>query len=348
MRNTNADGGPPVLRLRSPHDVIAAVPYLLGFHPEDSLVAIGAEGPQGTCAMRLDLPPDEYVDETAEHLAGLLAHNGFRQTVLVGYGPPERVAPIMAAARFALGGGGVEVLEALRVECGRFWSCGCAVPGCCPPEGTPCDIGASPIAAQATVAGRVALTGRDELARSVAPLGGMARKSMRQATDRAEDRFLRWVNECGDAVLLRERMVDVGLPYVRELVARDDRLTDDEVAWLGVLLTHLRVRDEAWVRTDVDRLDLWRGVLRRIEEPYAPGPACLTAYAAYLSGDGALANIALDRAVAADPEYSMAGLLRDMMLAGVPPAKARLRMTPDALADAWEARHEPEAGRRAG
>jgi hypothetical protein len=365
MTNTNSAGEPPVLRLRSPHDVIAAVPYLLGFHPADSLVAIGSDGPQGTCAMRLDLPPgahrpghdpeqaarqvEEHVADAAEHLAGVLSRQRFRHAVLVGYGTRERVAPIMAAARAAIAAGGVEVLETLRVDGGRFWSGDCQVPSCCPPEGIPYDVSASPIAAQATVAGRVALPGREELARSVAPIGGPARRSMRQATDRAQRRFLRWLDECrGDTVLVQRRMVDEGLPYLRAVLARDDPPADDEVAWLGVLLTHLRVRDEAWVRTDIDRLELWRGVLCRVEEPFTAAPACLTAYAAYLAGDGALANVALDRAVAAVPGYSMAGLLRDMMLAGVPPARVRLRMTPEALADAWDNRHPTEADHKPG
>jgi hypothetical protein len=344
MKSQNAPGEPPVLQLRSPHDVIAAVPYLLGFHPSDSLVAVGADGPQGTCAMRLDLPPDDcepdHVTDAAEHLAGLLSQHRFRHAVLVGYGAPDRVAPIMASARDALTAGGVEVLETLRVDGGRYWSCDCSVPECCPPEGTPYDVSASPIAAQATLAGRVALTGRDELARSVAPIGGVTRQSMQRATHRAEGRFLRWVADCGDAALVQQRVVDEGLPYVRDLIARGGLPSDDEVAWLGVLLTHLRIRDEAWVRTDVDQLDLWRDVLRRVEKPYAAAPACLTAYAAYLSGDGALANVALDRALASDPDYSMAGLLRDMMFAGVPPAHARLRMTPESLADEWDT-HQP-------
>ena len=41
--------------------------------------------------------------------------------------------------------------------------------------------------------------------------------------------------------------------------------------------------------------------------------------AAYLSGDGALANIAVDRSLQADPGYSLARLLRSSLLAGVSP-----------------------------
>jgi hypothetical protein len=326
-----------MLRLRTPQDVIAAVPYLLGFHPAGSLVAIGSEGLQGSCALRLDLPPDELLDDAAEQIAGLLVANGFPRAVLVGYGGAEQVNPFMAAARAALDLRGVEVLEALRVEGGRFWSCRCAVPGCCPPEGTPYDISSSPIAAQATLAGRVALSGRGELARSVAPVDGAARDAMRRATERATGRLASWMLDCGrDDALLRARTATEGVAHARDLVRRGRPLTDDEVAWLGVLLIHPRVRDEALIHTDADRLDLWRDVLRRVAERFAAAPACLTAYAAYLSGDGALANVALDRAIAVDPGYSMAVLLRDIMLSGVPPERARLCVTSQTLHNPWD------------
>jgi hypothetical protein len=331
-----------MLRLRTPHDVIAAVPYLLGFHPSDSLVAIGSEGPHGSCALRLDLPPDEHLGDAAKHIAELLIANDFPRAVLVGYGAAEQVEPIISAARAALDLRGVEVLETLRVDGGRFWSCCCTVPGCCPPEGTPYDIGSSPIAAQATLAGRVALTGRGELARSVAPVGGAAREAMRRATQDATGRLVGWMVECGrDDAILQARTAAEGVPYARDLLRRGGPLTDDEVAWLGVLLVQLEVRDDALMHTDPDRLDLWRDVLRRVEPPFAAAPACLTAYAAYLSGDGALANVALDRAVEVNPDYSMAALLRDIMLSGIPPARARRHVAAQALPDRRDDDHPP-------
>ncbi len=334
MNHSSATGRPPLLQLRSPHDVIAAVPYLLGFHPADSLVAIGSDGPRGSCALRVDLPPDDQLDAAAEQIAGLLVANDFPRAVLVGYGGAEQVDPVMSAARATLGRRGVEVLEALRVDGGRFWSCYCTVPGCCPPEGTPYDIGSSPVAAQATLAGRVALAGRGELARSVAPVDGAARDAMRRATERATGRLVSRMVECGrDDALFKARTLAEGVAHARDLLRRGEPLTDDEVAWLGVLLTYPRVRDAALVHTDADRLDLWRDVLRRVAEPFAAAPACLTAYAAFLSGDGALANVALDRAIAVNPGYSMAALLRDIMLSGVPPEKARLHVTAQAPRD---------------
>jgi hypothetical protein len=79
-------------------------------------------------------------------------------------------------------------------------------------------------------------------------------------------------------------------------------------------------------------LRLWSDVVRRVTGPWLPAPASLLAFAAWQDGDGTLANLALERALAADPGYSMALLLREILTAGVPPSQARLPMTPEQVA----------------
>ncbi|TDC47022.1 DUF4192 domain-containing protein [Actinomadura sp. KC345] len=315
------------LVIRSAHDAIAAVPYLLGFHPSRSLVVIGFEGrAHGTCAIRLDLP----ASGAAGRVAALLAGNGFARSLVLGYGPLAEVAEAAAAMGAALECAGVPAAESIRVADGRWWSLTCDGE-CCPAEGTPYDISASALAAQATYAGHVALADRTELVRSVQSLAGPARAAMREATRRAEKRR----DSPGES-----------LAFVHALLTRTDP-TDDEVARLGVLLTDLRLRDEAWIRINEDApaadIAFWRDVLRRVEEPYVPAPASLLAFAAYTAGDGGLANVALERALRADPAYSMAVLLQEVVNAGVPPSKVRLQMTPDQLAAAYYDQHR-EAG----
>ena len=41
---STSDSARPTLSLRSPEDLIAIVPYLVGFDPADSLVVIGLKG----------------------------------------------------------------------------------------------------------------------------------------------------------------------------------------------------------------------------------------------------------------------------------------------------------------
>src|SRR5262245_30004287 len=47
----------PRVTLRTPTDVLAAVPYLLGFHPGESVVIIGLHGARLAFNVRADLPP---------------------------------------------------------------------------------------------------------------------------------------------------------------------------------------------------------------------------------------------------------------------------------------------------
>jgi hypothetical protein len=100
------------------------------------------------------------------------------------------------------------------------------------------------------------------------------------------------------------------------------RLRDDEVAWLGVLLGHLPVRDYAWERIGDDdwQVNLWTDVLRRVEAAYVPAVACLLAFAAWRSGHGALASVAVGRARAQDPDYSMAALLDEVLRHALSPS----------------------------
>jgi Domain of unknown function (DUF4192) len=57
---------------------------------------------------------------------------------------------------------------------------------------------------------------------------------------------------------------------------------------------------------------------------------------AWQSGNGALANVALDRALAEDANYSMAVLLRQVIDSGAPPSLARLPMTPADVAASYD------------
>ena len=77
-------------------------------------------------------------------------------------------------------------------------------------------------------------------------------------------------------------------------------------------------------------------MVRRAQPGYVPAPAALLAFVAWQSGDGALANVALDRALADDPRYSMALLLRQVITAGAPPSLARLPMTPEEVAASYD------------
>ena len=57
--------------LTSPTDLLAAVPFLIGYAPQDSLVVIGLRGDELSLAMRVDYPVDidpDQIDTLASHL----------------------------------------------------------------------------------------------------------------------------------------------------------------------------------------------------------------------------------------------------------------------------------------
>ena len=331
--------------------MLAVIPGLLGFHPARSLVVVGAGPPRGRIqvAFRYDLPEPPDVAAAAKiaaHAAAILARHQLTLAIVVGYGPGPMVTPVADALVGELRRADITLHDMLRVENGRYWSYSCQDPRCCPAEGVPFDVAAHPAAAVMSAAGNKALRDRAALAASIAPLGGLAEESMRQATRRAERQaaaLIRAGAASGRKNGVVERVATEGLRAVSEAIGiyrRDGKLTgDDRFAWLGVVLTDLRVRDDAWARMVPEHVDahlrLWTDVVRRVAARYVPAPASLLAFTAWQAGNGALANVAAQRALAADPGYSMALLLLDAIGAGLPPSAARLPMTPEEVAASY-------------
>jgi hypothetical protein len=310
--------------------VLALVPYLLGFHPSDNdLVVVAFAGQRLAVTARADLPapntPPAEAQAAIDHLAAMVSRAA-DTAVIVTYGPAAPAAAALEAAIDALTAHGVAVQDALGVSDGRCRSYLCADPRCCPPDGTPYDPAGSSIAAEAVLAGQVALPDRAALAAQLEPLTGAARESMRQTTQRALGRLRRLLGGAGvPATDTHPALRRLGERAVRDAFDRHRRggqLADDEAAWLTVLLTSIPVRDYAWQRTDdADwHLRLWTDLTRRAQPDLVAAPAALLAFAAWRSGQGALANIAVDRALHADPDYTMALLLAKALAAGVPPA----------------------------
>jgi hypothetical protein len=203
-------------------------------------------------------------------------------------------------------------------------------------------------------AGISVLADRAEVAARVAPVGGSAAASMRRATRRAErhaSQLLAKVRKSARLGAARQMIAATGLNAVGAMIATyrggGSYATDYQIAWITVALRDLRVRDDAWARMDPAHLDahrrLWIDVTRRAQPGYVAAPASLLAFVAWQAGDGALANVALDRALADEPRYSMALLLRQVITAGAPPSLARLPMTPEEVAASYdEAEDEAE------
>jgi len=353
-------GTQPRVRLGSPTDVLATIPFLVGYHPSDSIVVLGLAGTRITFAARDDLPPtgespaddhvaqDDHVDHHDlaahhEHVAhhDLAAHHehvaqlvevvlrqGCRRVVLVGYGDEERVTPTVEALRVAFDRAGVTVVDALRADGRRYWSYLCTNEHCCPPQGTPYDTSTSEVAVAWTLAGRVARRDRAEYEAQIQPVSGAAREAMRRATAAAHERLLTLLAEAEDDAQAEAALLNAGNLAIA--TALDRQLhgippTDEEAAWLSVLLQSTAIRDIAWslIRGCGPGLyhhrALWQEVLHRAEPDLVPAPASLFAFAAWRSGDGGIARLALQRALEVDPRYRMARLLHQAITHGLPP-----------------------------
>jgi hypothetical protein len=312
--------------LRSVGELLAVVPYLLGFHPADSAVVLGLRDRQILLQVRSDLPAPSDVPAFAGYHADLFARQHATGAVLLGYGAGPAVTPGVLALGAAFEARGIPVLDAVRVEEGRYWSYLCEEPGCCPPEGRPYDTGASsPLAVAAVVEGCVALPSREVLERRLAPVDGPARAAMADATLRANDRLTALVEKAprdlGRALLRAgSTTVDAAVGCQRT----GGRLSDDELAWLTVVLLYPPVRDYAWQSIGGDlgvHVGLWTEVVRRADPELAAAPATLLSFATWRAGEGAVASIALSRALAADPEYPMARLMSRALGGGLSPAE---------------------------
>jgi len=329
---------PVIARLRDPAEVLAALPYLLGFHPRDSLVVVtirpGAPPTVGL-VLRGDLPPPghehELVDQIRMPLLG--AGGALVMLVMVG-GRPNPPPAVVGMLRDALSDDGVVVVRALWVEStapGARWAC----------LDRPADAGVLPdttsgqLAAAVAAAGLVTHADRDELRRLVAP---------------EDDTAL-----CRRAALLDAAVAAAELdrsPDRASAVARDIQLVrlavhacaggrlpagDHDVVRLAVALSEPVVRDSALALCLGDSTGaaerLWLALTRATPPPEVAEPAALAALTAYLRGDGALAGMALDRALEAWPGHRLATLADQVLRNGVPPCVVRQLLT-DACADA--------------
>jgi hypothetical protein len=124
------------IRLRGPGDVLATLPYQLGYHPQDAVVVVALRGRAIGLVQRLDLPPEEHVAAAVRAMLAPLLREQPDAVLVVGYESRERAAsPVLDALEEACDRVGLAVADRLVVRGGRWFAPHCRS-GCCPPEGT--------------------------------------------------------------------------------------------------------------------------------------------------------------------------------------------------------------------
>ena len=311
----------PSITARTPDDILAAVPILIGFTPEESIVMLTL-GPQPCFHARIDLPErgEEWPVVFDRLLTPALAY-GVNRVAFVVY---AESAPRMRALGNALvrhfQEHEVEVVAALQADGSRWFP---LLPGCVG-AGVPYDPGAHPITAQAVFDGLVTFASRADLAASIDP----APDQIALVTAALAE-----LSPASTVVGEEGEWVDTVIPGP----GRYRALEPSELARLLRAVQEIEPRDRAWLRMrrqDADQhVAFWTQVVRQAPPELVPAPAALLAFAAWLAGRGALAWCALERCAEVDPDYSLAALLTRLLDEAVPP-------------HAWErfAQHTERAG----
>jgi len=323
-----------------PDSLPALVPHLVGFLPSSSLVLVGLSGAEHRVrvTLRSDLPPsgsppDEMCDEL-RRLVPAVQRAGADSALLVVYpradddpwrDPQPRDLPhrdLVVEHEAVLEELGVHLADAVCVVGERVRSYVCDDVVCCPPEGRVVAASESlRIRAALVAAGSAPLASREALVARLAP---------READDPvrvAVDRTRALMGDC--EAFLSVSDVDSFVLGLAAWGARrgSSQLFEPLAAMAVPICQRIRPRDlllrALSVEATPDQLALAREVLaegvRCADPEETAAVAAVLAVVAWLTGDGAFARVALDRAFACDPAYSLAALVSAALDHGTPP-----------------------------
>ncbi len=326
----------PVLRVSGPGQLAALVPHLVGFVPAESLVALSLRGERARVGLTLrgDLADGpgllrlvgRAVQDDGAAACALLV---FTEEPSTAAGHPA--ADLVAQVVDDLADRGVEVTSQVLVRSGTWVSYDCAL-ACCPPTGTPVEVDAPAVqglAAAAALEGRAVLASREALVESLGPhvpLGtAVARRRQEQALRGLRSgpaEVARWraaldAFDAGGAGRTGGRPAQGHGPAGRSAV-------DAPALAAGLHLVAVRDTVLSWTVSRSDALlAVALQVCRGCVPPHDAPAATVLAWVAYARGDGALALVALQRALRTDPSYSLAGLLLHALEHAAPPALVR-------------------------
>ena len=242
------------IHLSGPADVLAVLPYQLGFYPRDSLVAVSLRGSRVGLVQRIDLPPPEHVGDAVAAMMAPLRKDSPRSVLLIGFeernGECRAMLDEMAAACVAEG---VKVNDRFVVRGNRWFAPDCHQ-HCCPAEGLPLPA-ASEVPAVAEFVGRgiCPLPDRRALAARLEASGPLMSSELSALAD--------------DWLALRGGATDPGVDEIDEYRATEldvwaqvlwaeenaestqARLPPKDLAMLAVSLTDVDLRDAliAWL-----------------------------------------------------------------------------------------------------
>ncbi|WP_406062937.1 DUF4192 domain-containing protein [Streptomyces sp. NBC_01077] len=227
------------ITLRGPAELADALPFVLGFHPTDSVVLVALHGEHGRFGgrVRLGIPrsPREWAS-TADHLAECLVEGGTRSgtrpdgiVVFLCQDPAagetgrrvmERLRPFAQRLRTACGALDIPVYEALCISDGLYFSYCCPDARCCAPDGTPLALsGTSVMAAAAAYAGVQVRGSLRDMEGRFKPSGGPGEERQRAALDASAASIVPRILEDAEGKG-REEVRETTLRLAREVLRR--------------------------------------------------------------------------------------------------------------------------------
>ena len=325
---SNQSGNEPVrIRLSTPTDILDVVPVTMGFYPTESLCVLymettGAGGGGGSrlaLTARNDLPTtDAELTTLVNHTAELLSR--YPSAILAAYSADQEEArQVVAALMIAV----AERFGSDRIITGVIAS----------PQGwttvdsqyptaiqwtNPYPAGPGQAAAEAAAAGLYAMGTRDDLRDSIAsPDTGTVADYQTAATEQAIP------DQPTEAQL--EAMAGEVREVVSNYIAQPYTITADDAAFLATRVRFGVPRDAAL--TEIQRRDaqlhttLWQGIAAMTPDQDAAPVLGLLAIAAWAAGQGALTNIALERASnAGHPTgHGLLGIAATLIERAIPP-----------------------------
>lgn len=316
-------------RFTRPGALIAALPAVLGFVPEKSLVLVSLEHGEMGAVMRVDLSLALAGD--VGHLAEVAGASGADTVVAVivdAQGAPcplcnDDYRELCDALTIALAEHDMSLYAAHvvdRIEAGGTWRC---VDGC-GETGAVEDPTASPLAVAAVLDGRRLYASRNDLKAVVTVSDPQHTDSLVvPIRERATAREADWRHDpdgCG------RRDVEEAMA-VAARVSGGAELGDAELSSLACALTDVAVRDTLYalaVGSGAGEAEtLWALLARTLPDPWRTEALVLLAFSAYARGDGPLAGVSLEAALRSDPEHRMAGMLDTALQSGMRPEQIR-------------------------
>lgn len=299
-------------------DLLDTLPALFGFTPKESFIAIATVGRRHRFGFRLrmDMPARADVAKAACQVARYLRRQDPDGAVLIALTEDSDAGDaLVAAVRAELGT--LPIHEAVRATQDRYWT----YSGGRPDEPVAYVSRCSEVVVEAIVHGRQILPDREALVAKFGAVSGARAEQMAAVTDRALGAAVQVMAECPTA--------DLGVAGMARLApiiaahADGIAMNDADLATLAVWVSAVQVRDHVWSRMDQTNaqqaLELWTAVAQVVVEPFEPPVLCLAAFAAWLTGDGAQALIAVERAKRIQWDYSLADLILRLIMSAMPP-----------------------------